>query len=148
MYVNPKRGVSLQEDCQLELLQHTQDNVVLQARHSKLLLESMNKANATYSQDMLQEERDRCEEAIHRVGAMFQHRAARIHHDVHLSLFVLAEVIDNVPNPQRISNGQASVGGAGERACWWAWLAGAVLVLAGRLDTSRYYAPAAAAATS
>lgn len=137
--------MSLQEDCQLELLQHTQDNVVLQARNSKLLLESISKGNATYSQDMLQEERDRCEEAIHRVGAMFQHRHPQIHHDVHLSLFVLAEVIDNVPDHQRHSNGQARVG---VRSCWWAWLTGAAVVLAAKLQASRHIAAAAAAATS
>lgn len=137
--------MSLQEDCQLELLQHTQDNVVLQARNSKLLLESINKGNATYTQDMLQEERDRCEEAIHRVGAMFQHRHPKIHHDVHLSLFVLAEVIDNVPDHQRHSNGQA---GVAVRSCWWAWLTGVAVVLAAKLQTSRHIAAAAAAATS
>lgn len=129
----------------MELLQRTQDNVVLQARHTKLLLESMNKGNATYSQDMLQEERDCCEEAIHRVGAMFQNRVSRIHHDVHLSLFVLAEVIDNVPDHQRHSNGQAPVR---VRACWWAWLAGVAVVLAAKLQASRHSVAVAIAAAS
>lgn len=140
MFFNQGHNVLLQEDCQLELLQHTQDNVVFQARHSRILLESMNKANATYSQDMLQEERDRCEEAIHRVGAMFQQRAARIHHDVHLSLFVLAEVIDNVPDHQRHSNGQAPMG---VQACWWAWMAGVAVVLAAKFQASRHCVAAA-----
>lgn len=135
------RSVLFQEDCQLELLYHTQDNVVLQARHSRILLQSMNKPNTTYSQDMLQEERDRCEEAIHRVGAMFQHRAARIYHDAHLSLFVMAEVIDNVPDHQRHSNSQAL------RASWWAWLTGVAVVLVAMFQASCFSVAAAEAAS-
>ena len=134
-HTNCRYVPSLQEDCQLEVMQHTEDNMVLQARHSKLMADSMNVANATYSQDMLQDERDRCEEPIHRVGAMFQHRSPRIHHDVRLSLFVLAEVIDNVPDHQRISNGQSSLA---VRTCWWAWLAGVAVVLAARFQASHF----------
>lgn len=134
-----------QEDCLLELLQHTEDNLVLQVRHLQV---TTGATNASYSHYMQMEERDRCEKPAEKVAAMFRQRSSRIHHDVSLSLFVVAEVIDNVPNPQRISNGQASVGGAGQRACWWAWLAGVAVVLAGRRDASRYFAPAAAAAVS
>lgn len=129
----------------LELLQHTEDNLVLQVRHLQI---TTGATNASYSPHMQMEERDRCEKPAEEVAAMFRQRASRIHHDVSLSLFVLAEVIDNVPNPQRISNGQASVGGAGARACWWAWLAGLAVVLAGRLDVARYFAAAVAAAAA
>ncbi|KAK8404031.1 hypothetical protein O3P69_000238 [Scylla paramamosain] len=132
-------AINLGEDCQLELIHHTENNVVLQARHSKLMVDPMHAGNVTYSQDMLHDERDRCEEPIHRVGAMFQHRSPRIHHDVRLSLFVLAEVIDNVPDHQRISNGSSGQPSSlAMRAYWWAWLAAAVVVLAARFQASNY----------
>lgn len=123
----------------LELLQHTEDNLVLQVRYLQV---ATGATNASYSHYMQMEERERCEKPAEEVAAMFRQRASRIHHDVSLSLFVLAEVIDNVPNPQRISNGQASVGGMGARACWSAWLAGVAVLLAGRLDAARYFAHA------
>lgn len=100
--------------------------------------------NASYSHSVQMEERDRCEKPAEQMAAMFRERASRIHHDVSLSLFVLAEVIDNVPNPQRISNGQASMGGKGARACGLAWLVGVAVVLAARMDASRYFAAVAA----
>lgn len=130
----------LQEDCLLELLQHTEDNLVLQVRHLQVTPGAANTSHSNYIQ---MEERDRCEKPAEKVAAMFRRRASRIHHDVSLSLFVLAEVIDNVPNPQRISNGQSSLGGVGLRACWWAWLAGAAVVLAARLEASHHLAAAA-----
>lgn len=128
-----------QEECLLELVQHTEDNLVLQVRH---LAVTPGTANISFSSYTQVEERDHCEEPAERVAAMFRKRASRIHHDVSLSLFVLAEVIDNVPNPQRISNGQTSLGGAGVRLCWWAWLAAAAVVLVARLEACHHAAAA------
>ncbi|MPC12178.1 hypothetical protein E2C01_004856 [Portunus trituberculatus] len=132
-------AINLGEDCQLELIHHTENNVVLQARHSKLTVDPIHNSSVIYSQDMLHDERDRCEEPIHRVGAMFQHRSPRIHHDVRLSLFVLAEVIDNVPDHQRISNGSSGQSSSlAMRGYWWAWLAAAAVVLAASFQASHY----------
>lgn len=86
--------------------------------------------NATNNLTSVQE-RDRCQGPAREVALMFQLREKRIRHDIHLSLFVLSEVVDNVPSPQRISRGSASV-----RACWWAWVAGVAMVLSFRLHAA------------
>ncbi|XP_069172421.1 uncharacterized protein [Procambarus clarkii] len=120
------------EECRLEVFQQTVGNLVLQVRHYQV---SSGVTNTTYSRYMMQEERNRCEKPVTKVAEMINKRAPRILHDVRLSLFVLAEVIDNVPSPQRISGGLPGPRSVGVRACWWAWVTGAALALAGKLHT-------------
>lgn len=123
-------SANMGEECRLELSQHTADNLVLQVRYFQ---RSPGVRNNTYTLYMLQEERNRCEKPILKVADMINRRDARIHHDVRLSLFVLAEVVDNVPSPQRISGGQPSPRSVHMGACWWAWLT--TLALAARLHS-------------
>ncbi|XP_045615570.1 uncharacterized protein [Procambarus clarkii] len=120
------------EECRLEVFQQTTDNLVLQVRHYQ---DTSGLTNTTYSHFMMLEERNRCEKPVTKVAEMINKRAPRILHDVRLSLFVLAEVIDNVPSPQRISGGLPGPRSVGVRACWWAWVTGAALALAGKLHT-------------
>ncbi|KAG7176265.1 hypothetical protein Hamer_G009043 [Homarus americanus] len=131
--ISANMGVSITsplEECRLEVFQHTRDNLVLQVRHIDV---SSSVVNNTYTLNMLQEERNRCDRPISKVVKMINYREPKIHHDVRLSLFVLAEVIDTVPSPQRISGGQACPDSVG--ACWLAWVTGVALVLMGRLHT-------------
>ncbi|KAK3875275.1 hypothetical protein Pcinc_019838 [Petrolisthes cinctipes] len=123
-------GPATEQECGLELVHYTGDNLVLQVRHVPGLGGAVGGANATYNLTSVQE-RDRCQGPAREVALMFQHREKRIRHDIHLSLFVLSEVVDNVPSPQRISRGSAGV-----RACWWAWLAGVVMLLSSRLHAA------------
>ncbi|XP_069943820.1 uncharacterized protein [Cherax quadricarinatus] len=106
------------EECRLDLYQHTTDNLVLQVRHFQI---SSGVSNHNYTLYMFQEERNRCEKPLRLVAEMINKRDPRIHHDVRLSLFVLAEVIDTVPNPQHYSYSQPSPLASGVWACWWAW---------------------------
>ncbi|XP_037792414.1 uncharacterized protein LOC119587789 isoform X1 [Penaeus monodon] len=122
------------DECRLELSQHTTDNLVLQVRHFQV---SPGIRNNTYTLYMLQEERNKCIGAVQKVAAMINRRDPKIHHDVRLSVFVLAEVVDNVPNPQRISGARPSPRVAGVEAWWWACATAMVLAAFGREHTSR-----------
>ncbi|XP_066988765.1 uncharacterized protein [Macrobrachium rosenbergii] len=105
-------------DCHLELYQATTDNLILQVRHSQM---APGNRNRNYSLYMMQEERDRCEAPAKKLETMINKRDPRIHHNVRLSLFVLAEVMDNVPSLDRISSGIPSVKAKGVGHQWWAW---------------------------
>ncbi|KAK8744312.1 hypothetical protein OTU49_000732, partial [Cherax quadricarinatus] len=114
------------------------DNLVLQVRHFQV---SSAVTNNTNSQYRMQEERNLCEKAIDKVAEMINKRVPRILHDVRLSLFVLAEVIDNVPSPQKISGERPGPCSMGIGACWWAWVAGVTLVLAGKFQVEDWRMP-------
>ncbi|MPC38392.1 hypothetical protein E2C01_031898 [Portunus trituberculatus] len=63
---------------------------------------------------------------------MINRRDHRIHHHVRLSLFVLAELIDTLPNPQQFNAAPAPRLGPADG--WvWAWSVGVAMVLAGRV---------------
>nr|XP_053634246.1 LOW QUALITY PROTEIN: uncharacterized protein LOC128689793 [Cherax quadricarinatus] len=131
-------SASMGEECLLEVFQQTEDNLVLQVRHFQV---SSGVTNTTYSRYMMQEERNLCEKAINKIAEMINKRVPRILHDVRLSLFVLAEVIDNVPSPQRISGERPGPCSMGVGACWWAWVAGMTLVLAGKFHVEDWRMP-------
>ncbi|XP_047736620.1 uncharacterized protein LOC125177935 [Hyalella azteca] len=87
------------DECFLELYANTSDNLVLQVRHLRLY--SRNPPNETYTLLMLQQERKKCEPPASAIARQINDRDEDIHHHVGLSLFVLAEVTDNVPNAIR-----------------------------------------------
>ncbi|XP_069995737.1 uncharacterized protein [Penaeus vannamei] len=134
------RTVSAQmgSECRIKLFQHTSDNLILQVRLFQIASELSNKTYTTY---MWQQEREQCEAPARKVAEMIKKRDPKIHDDVHLSLFVLAEVVDNIPNPQKISAAHPSaravgvgvgvVGIGASTTSWWVWLVGVVLVVVG-----------------
>ncbi|XP_042238709.1 uncharacterized protein LOC121877160 [Homarus americanus] len=121
------------EECRLEMYQHTKDNLVLQVRHFRM--SNSLGGHSNYTTYKMQEERDRCERPVRQVASMVNKRDPVIHHNVRLSLFVLAEIIDNVPKFRQFNGARPSPLAAGVWACWWAWwMSIAVLVVGGALD--------------
>lgn len=112
----------LQTECGLELMVEAGSNLVL--RVFNVPPTPIISSNYTDYVPTPEQDRDRCLRPMNRVAYMFVHREPRIKHDVRLSLFKLAEVVDNVPSPQRISSSE------GLRPHWWVWVVGVALALA------------------
>lgn len=73
-----------------------------------------------------------CEKPVREVAKMINSRDPKIHHHVRLSLFVLAEVINTLPNPQQFSGSPAAMAvmGSNPSSLWplgvgvWALISG------------------------
>ncbi|KAK3864241.1 hypothetical protein Pcinc_030061 [Petrolisthes cinctipes] len=95
-------AASMGAECGVELIMEAGSNLVLQVYNVPPT--GIIPSNYTDNLPTLHQERERCLRPLSRVAHMFIHREPRIKHDVRLSLFKLAEVVDNVPSPQRISS--------------------------------------------
>ncbi|KAK3864751.1 hypothetical protein Pcinc_029587 [Petrolisthes cinctipes] len=100
------------EVCRLEVIQQTADNIVLQVRLHRMA----GTPGQNYTRYMLREEVMNCEKPVREVAKMINTRDPRIHHHIRLSLFVLAEVINTMPNPQHFSGSPATTA-----TSLWAW---------------------------